>query len=90
MSPSQVLSEVKLAAQARAVSYTKHAWLRMNQRGALPVDVECALKSATSAVWDEDHASWLIEGGRDTDGEPLYLAVALSSNSLEIVTVLGD
>jgi len=88
MSPAAALEAAKKAAQYRQLRHTRHASRdRMPERGAQARDVECAVKTATSATWRPSDSSWRLSGGTDLDGQPLDVAVAIEGNTVRVITV---
>lgn len=85
-SSTQVIQECHLAGRLGRFEISQHAEERMLQRGAAFRDVKAALISCSSARWQTDQESWKMEGGVDTDGDPLTIAVVLE-NGVLVVTL---
>lgn len=83
---ARALAEIHRAANANRVVFTSHAMIRMSQRGATPLDVIKALRTATATRWQEDHQTWLATGGTDIDGDDLDAACVIDDGVL-VVTV---
>lgn len=86
MNARQALAFVHRAANGNQVNFSSHALARMHQRGATRRDVTHALTTATSARWQADHESWLIEEGVDLDGDELSVACVIE-NGVLVVTI---
>ena len=85
MDDQQALAEVKRLAIARRVSFTKHAYDRMRERGAVVADVLAALSSATRAQHETGY-KYRVTGGVDRDGDELSVIVAIEADLL-VVTI---
>jgi hypothetical protein len=88
-----LLERVQRAAKYGPIHVSRvHGRERTNERSARAEDVRTAILSATSAIDQPnkdrpDQGVVRIEGGVDTDGDPLTVVVAETSYGLRIVTV---
>lgn len=86
MNDTQALAEIQRLARLGRVRFTRHAFERMDERGATLRDVVAALVSATAAVHQPDRGTWRVEGGRDRVGDDLTVVVALEADVV-VITV---
>ena len=87
MNESEALREIRRVAGTGLIVLTRHARIRMDQRGVLPEDIRPALRDATRAQMSGvDHASDWTVTGRDRAGDELTLGVVLSGGII-IITV---
>lgn len=85
MTPEEALREAALAGRIQRFEVSRHAMQRMSERNVTRADLRSGLMTATQAT-HEDGARWLLEGGRDLDGDALSLVVVLQRGCL-VVTV---
>jgi hypothetical protein len=53
-------------------------------------DVDEAVRTAMTAIWQADRGTWKLIGGTDLDGDPLTVVVAIDDDrSVTLVTVHG-
>lgn len=71
---AQALADAQGLASAGRIMISRHAELRMDERGATFADVQQALISATSCHAQPDER-WRIEGGCDRDGDALTVVI---------------
>lgn len=84
--PAAIVGDCHLAGRLGQFFLSGHARLRCRQRGADEHDVREALSSCTSALWQEEHGRWRLDGGLDLDGDELTLAVTFDPGVI-VVTV---
>lgn len=66
-----------------------HCRKRMQERGAFGADVRRAVETSSNATWSQEHQSWLLTGGCDSDEAPLAVAVRFHAGGhVELVTIL--
>jgi hypothetical protein len=82
---TQALAEIKRLAAGGQVSFTHHAYERMDERNATTRDVISALMTATKAT-AETTSKFKVTGGVDLDRDDLNIVVALENNAL-VVTI---
>ncbi len=85
MKPAEALKAIHGLAGANRIVITRHAYLRMGQRGATYRDVHHALLYAQRCAWQLEQGTWRVEG-RDVDGDELTLAVSIQSDAI-VITV---
>jgi hypothetical protein len=76
------LAEIQRLAQLDRIILTRHALVRMDQRGAKRGDVRAALVSATTAV-AQARGGWRVDGC-DRDGDALTVIVDLEADVIVI------
>ena len=84
MNDETALHEAQRLARGGRVTYTRHAFDRMEERGATPGDVIEAVLSATRARYQTDRENWKLTGGTDAVGDPLAVVVDFIGNLLVI------
>jgi hypothetical protein len=82
---AQALADARGLASAGRIMISRHAELRMDERGATFDDVRQALISATSCR-AEPAARWKVEGGCDRDGDALTMIITFEG-SVVVVTL---
>jgi hypothetical protein len=82
--PAEVLSIALRAGQLRQYKVARHAYQRMDQRGVTRQCLERALRTAKSATYQPETDRWKLEGGLDSDGDPLTLILKL--NGVLVIT----
>jgi hypothetical protein len=85
---AELLERVKLAAKLGGLKVTRHARIRMDERGATAEDVRQAILTSSVALEQPDEGTIRLEGGADTDGVGLKVVVADDPRGLRIVTVM--
>jgi hypothetical protein len=98
MPNESALARVQRAASYGQIRTTTHGRERMSERGVLAEDVKKAIRSATRAIEQPAEPPRdgrpgrgprvRLEGGTDTDGDPLTVVVAEEREGLRVVTVL--
>ena len=98
MPNESALTRVQRAAGYGQIRTTTHARERMSERGVLAEDVKKAIRSAIRAIEQpatppqDGHPGQgptvRLEGGTDTDGDPLTVVLAEERDGLRVVTVL--
>lgn len=88
MTPSEtaVLHDVRGYASANRIIISRHAYRRMEERGATEEDVFHALVNAEGCSAAEE-GKWKIKS-RDIDGDMLYLIVAIRDGVI-VITLFG-
>jgi hypothetical protein len=84
VTPTTALADIRGYASAGRVILTRHARLRMVQRGASEDDVRHALTTATACIAAAD-GRWKV-GGVDLEGDALTAVVAID-DGVVVVTV---
>ena len=87
ISPQEALARARGAARFGRFAFTTHAIDKMDERNVQAVDVRQAMRSATTATWNEDEGTWLLKGGRDAGGVGLQVVVAIDGIDVRVVTV---
>ena len=87
LGPHEALVRARAAAKYRQIHLTGHAVDQMGDRNVQASDLRHAIVTATSAKWQADHGTWLLTGGRDTEGAGLTIAVAIEAAAVVVVTV---
>jgi hypothetical protein len=59
----------------------------MQNRNVQASDLRHTILTAKSAKWQDDRGTWLLTGGRDTEGTELRVAVAIDQAAVLVVTV---
>jgi len=84
VTPAEALEQIREYASAGSVVFTRHARLRMDERGAMAWDVVHALANASHCQAGEDDR-WKATGV-DLDGDELTAVVVLEGEVV-VVTV---
>ena len=79
---AQALDDVHGYAAANRVRFSRHAWQRMDERGATEVDVLHALKTAASCV-AQANGRWKVPS-KDREGDDLVAVVAIEDGVLVV------
>ena len=61
---------------------------RTRPDGIRAKDVETAVLSATTAVFNNEKLTWKLVGGTDIDGDALTVVVAVRDDGVLVVTLL--
>jgi hypothetical protein len=85
VTPTEARDAVRGHAQANRISYTRHARMRMEQRGARRADVRSALITGTAGAAEPDDR-WEVTGGVDLDGDDLTVVLVIA-DGLVVVTL---
>lgn len=85
MTPAEALGVIRGLAGAGRVSYARHAFERMDERGVTRNDVDHALLHAAQCAWQPRRETWKVIGA-DLSGDELVMAVVVDDGLL-IVTV---
>lgn len=86
MTGAEALEAIRRMVRGGQVVFTRHAWIRMDERGASANDVCKALVTAKAAAHEPKLDRWKVAGGADLDGEPLVVVVAIEADVI-IVTL---
>ena len=76
----RALVQIHRLARAGRVVVSRHAYERMDERGAEETDVINALVTSTAAIWQPARLTWRVTGGVDIEGDVLTVVVDITAD----------
>ena len=84
MTDAEALTTIRRMVRRGDVVFTRHAYVRMDERGASTDDVCHALLTAKGAAHDPERDRWIVSGGMDLDGDALKVVVAIEADVIVV------
>jgi hypothetical protein len=81
---AEALTTIRRMVRRGDVMFTRHAYARMDERGASTDDVCNALLTAKEAAHDPERDRWKVSGGTDLDGDALKVMVAIEADVIVV------